>query len=157
MLRDGHGHVAPRVALHEYARGRVDTGCAVVGAGDVFVVLQDVAIEADLDALLADRGDSVRTHETHGTEGLCVFGDKNFIATRFFYFPQIFLAKGSKTAGSQIEKIFFLFFFWIRLFRLCLKRRSMDLHRFFFIATRCFLQIIRRIYAICVVCGWRDN
>ena len=30
----------------------------------------------------------------------------------FFIFPQIFLAKGSKTAGSQIEKIFFLFFFF---------------------------------------------
>ena len=28
----------------------------------------------------------------------------------FFIFPQIFLAKGSKTAGSQIEKIFFFFF-----------------------------------------------
>ena len=50
----------------------------------------------------------------------------------FFIFPQIFLAKGSKTAGSQIEKIFFLFFFLIRLFRLCLKRRSADLHRFFY-------------------------
>ena len=28
----------------------------------------------------------------------------------FFIFPQIFLAKGSKTAGSQIEKIFFFSF-----------------------------------------------
>ena len=34
-------------------------------------------------------------------------------------------------------KDFFLFFFLIRLFRLCLKRRSADLHRFF-IAARCF-------------------
>ena len=56
-----------------------------------------------------------------------------------FFLPQILLIVTNYNFFShRLHRLKrFFFFFLIRLFRLCLKRRSADLHRFFIVA-RCF-------------------
>ena len=66
-----------------------------------------------------------------------------YLSLRDIFLPQISLIVTNYNFFShRLHRLkrFFLFFFLIRLFRLCLKRRSADLHRFF-IAARCFVSL----------------
>ena len=71
-----------------------------------------------------------------------------YLSLRDVFLPQISLIVTNYNFFShRLHRLkrFFLFFFLIRLFRLCLKRRSADLHRFF-IATRCFYSSRARLH-----------
>ena len=94
--------------------------------------------------------DGLVSHGTHGIHGF-------FIAARCFFLPQILLIVTNYNFFShRLHRFKDFFSFLIRLFRLCLKRRSMDLHRFLpsgiYISLIFFLPQIAQILQI-FLCG----